>query len=125
MNIQFILDGLQSTHTRKVYGFFDLLGEIGGIKEIILLIIGLVLMPFNEGLADIYLFKKLFKFKFDKNANSFKDFDISKVSPWTILCNRLAHCFSKEDPKTLKFLKKTVQKCESIVAEETNIVKIM
>ena len=45
--ISIFLDEIQTTHTRKVYAILDAFGDFGGIKEVLLLIIGIVLNPLN------------------------------------------------------------------------------
>ena len=41
-------DNSQVLHERAVYGFLDLLGDLGGVMEIILLCFGIFLSPLSE-----------------------------------------------------------------------------
>ena len=36
------------THARKIYGFIDLLGDLGGVTEVIMLVFGFLLFPVSE-----------------------------------------------------------------------------
>ena len=46
MNVQ--LDQIGVSENRSIYGFLDLLGDLGGVMEIILLAFGFFLNPFSE-----------------------------------------------------------------------------
>ena len=35
-------------HTREVYGFIDILGDLGGVLEVIMVVMGGILMPISE-----------------------------------------------------------------------------
>ena len=35
-------------HDRKIYGWFDLLGDLGGVTEIVMLMFGLFLLPLSQ-----------------------------------------------------------------------------
>ena len=45
---KFWLQPLSQKHQRKVYGFLDLIGDLGGVTEVILLVFGFFLLPFSE-----------------------------------------------------------------------------
>ena len=49
------LDDIQTQYTRKVYGLFDALSEIGGIERVLTFLLGLFLIPLNERLSAINL----------------------------------------------------------------------
>jgi hypothetical protein len=36
------------THKRKVYGFLDLLGDLGGVTEIVMIVFGFFLFSISE-----------------------------------------------------------------------------
>lgn len=48
VNIDVYRSALQKNHERQVYGFIDLLGDLGGILEVIMVITGGLLMPISE-----------------------------------------------------------------------------
>lgn len=54
------LDGVMVSHSRRVYGFFDLLGELGGVMEVLVIIFGLILFPISEHSFYLNAIKKLF-----------------------------------------------------------------
>ena len=39
------LSQIGSEHQRKIYGFFDLIGDLGGVLELILVLFGIVVSP--------------------------------------------------------------------------------
>jgi len=43
-----VLHNEKITHTRKVYGVLDLLGDFGGVTEVIMLCFGFFLYPIAE-----------------------------------------------------------------------------
>lgn len=50
----------QVKHTRAVYGLIDLLGDLGGVTEVIMLVFGFFLFPVSEHNFTIQATKKLF-----------------------------------------------------------------
>lgn len=48
------------SHERRVYGYFDLLGELGGVMEVLILFFGLFLFPISEHSFYLNAIKKLF-----------------------------------------------------------------
>lgn len=47
-------------YTRKVYGMIDLLGDLGGVIEIVMLFFGFFLYPISEHSFNLEAIKKLF-----------------------------------------------------------------
>lgn len=45
---QIFLTSEEITHGREVYGFLDLLGDLGGVTEVIMLVFGFFLFPISE-----------------------------------------------------------------------------
>ena len=58
-------------HERKIYGFFDLLGDLGGVTEIIMLVFGLFLYPISEHSFILEAANKLY-FARTKDNNMFR-----------------------------------------------------
>ena len=48
-NLRFVmkLDDIKSTHTRQKYGLIGMFGDIGGIFEILIIILGFIVSPYN------------------------------------------------------------------------------
>ena len=44
----FYISDLEKKHARAVYGFIDLLGDLGGVLEVIMVFTGAVLLPISE-----------------------------------------------------------------------------
>ena len=65
---QIFLMSEEITHGREVYGFMDLLGDLGGVTEVIMLVFGIFLFPISEHSYTVQAAKKLFlaKAKDDK-----------------------------------------------------------
>lgn len=51
------------THARKIYGFIDLLGDLGGVTEVIMLVFGFFLFPVSEQSFIVQATKRLFMAK--------------------------------------------------------------
>ena len=47
-------------HTRKIYGIIDLLGDLGGVTEIVMLVFGFFLFPISEHNFYLQATKRLF-----------------------------------------------------------------
>ena len=62
------LDNSEVVHTRKVYGFIDLLGNYGGIKNAMLLLLGLFFRQLNADMALFWMLKKCFSVKVDSGS---------------------------------------------------------
>lgn len=60
--IQSILyhDKVEEIYERRIYNFFDLLGDLGGVSEIIILVFGIFLLPISRHSFTIKATKKLF-----------------------------------------------------------------
>ena len=56
-------DNVLVLHERSIYGFIDLLGDLGGVLEIVLLVFGLFLSPISEYSFNIKAIQKLYKAK--------------------------------------------------------------
>ena len=50
----------QVKHTRAVYGLIDLLGDLGGVTEVVMIVFGFFLFPVSEHTFTIEATKKLF-----------------------------------------------------------------
>ena len=44
----FVLNNKEFHHERSIYGLMDLIGELGGVKEILVSIIGLIMLPISS-----------------------------------------------------------------------------
>lgn len=47
-NARIGLDQLGRQHSRKSYMFFDLLGDLGGVRELFIISFGIFLLPISE-----------------------------------------------------------------------------
>ena len=47
-------------HQRKIYGYLDLLGDLGGVTEVIMIAFGIFLFPVSRHSFTIKATKKLF-----------------------------------------------------------------
>ncbi len=54
------------THTRRLYGIFDILGELAGVTSIIFSILNFVLCPISEFTFYYLAIMKMIKFKIKK-----------------------------------------------------------
>jgi len=54
-------------HHRKCYGAFDLLGDLGGVIEVIMVLFGFMIYPISEHSFMLKATKKLFKARTTKN----------------------------------------------------------
>lgn len=48
------------THKRKIYDIVALLGDLGGVTEVIMLVLGIVLFPISESSYNILSTKRMF-----------------------------------------------------------------
>ena len=55
-------------YSRKIFSLHDAFGDIGGIKELIMLEIGIFIAPYNQHNSDIKLLKNNFRLHI-KNDN--------------------------------------------------------
>ena len=54
------MDQTTILHTRRIYSLFDLLGDLGGVTEVIMLAFGFMLYPISEHSFYLKAIKKLF-----------------------------------------------------------------
>ena len=47
-------------HQRRIYGYLDLLGDLGGVTEVIMIVFGIFLFPISKHSFIIKATKKLF-----------------------------------------------------------------
>ena len=66
-NIVLLLDQTGVAHTRVRYGLFDLLGDLGGVTEVIMLLFGYFLYPISEHSFIIKAANKLFFARTDRD----------------------------------------------------------
>ena len=60
-NTVFWLQANSIIHERAVYGSLDLLGDLGGVTEVVMLIFGFILYPISEHSFTLKAAKKMFK----------------------------------------------------------------
>ena len=60
VRINFFISDLQKMHQRAVYGFIDLLGDLGGVLEVIMVLTGAILMPIAEHHFTLQAAKRIF-----------------------------------------------------------------
>ena len=60
MDYQFMLTSSVFTHKRKIYDIVALLGDLGGVTEVIMLVMGLILFPINESSYNMMSTKRMF-----------------------------------------------------------------
>lgn len=54
------MDQTTIMHGRRIYSLFDLLGDLGGVTEVIMLCFGFMLYPISEHSFHLKAIKKLF-----------------------------------------------------------------
>jgi hypothetical protein len=54
------MDDVVTMNKREVYGFLDLLGDLGGIQDIIILTLGYFIFPVSEFSYNIKALSKMF-----------------------------------------------------------------
>lgn len=59
------MDQVTIQHGRRIYSLFDLLGDLGGVTEVIMICFGFMLYPISEHSFYLKAFKKLFIAKTD------------------------------------------------------------
>ena len=74
-------------HSRRVFGWFDLLGKLGGITHVMMIIFGVFLFPISEHSFVLKAAKKLWIAR-TKDPNLFKkdpkqNLDIKSLTPRT------------------------------------------
>jgi hypothetical protein len=58
--VQFLLSPEVKLNSRRVFGWFDLLGKLGGITNVMMLLFGFFLFPISEHSYVLKVAKKLF-----------------------------------------------------------------
>ena len=68
-------------HQKSKFGFFDLFGDMGGLLDLTIIVVGLFLQPYNYSMFQFYSIKKIYKIKtpfrkllqfmFDRNCRCF------------------------------------------------------
>ena len=64
-------DNVEISHERVIYSFLDLLGDLGGVTEIIMVVFGIFLFPISEHSFHTSALKRMFMAK-TKDDNLFK-----------------------------------------------------
>lgn len=99
LNINFFIDQSEDFYQRKVYNFFDLTGQIGGLYEILSIIGGIFVAFFADKILMLSLMSKLYQVEDEKQEADppvfTQNFRTSRVSP-------VDHMFEEEKtPQTL------------------------
>ena len=63
------------THSRRVYGIFDILGELAGVTDVLEYVFRFLLTPLSHFTFYYHAIMKLFKFK---NSQQIQIFNVSK-----------------------------------------------
>lgn len=66
-NVVLLLDQTGIAHSRRKYGLFDLLGDLGGVTEVIMIFFGFIFYPISEHSFVIKAAKKLFYARTTRN----------------------------------------------------------
>ena len=67
----FYLSDTSNIYTRRIYGIFDIFGEVGGISSVFVALVQLVIGPISEYLYILKSIEKLFILKTkDQTINS-------------------------------------------------------
>lgn len=67
------LESLQETHDRAVYGVIDLLGDLGGVLEVIMVFTGIIFFPISEHHFILQATKRMFLARSSKRDDLFLD----------------------------------------------------
>ena len=65
------MDNTYVKHSRQVYNFLDLLGDLGGVAEIIILVLGVAILPISSHSFQMRIFQRLYLAK-TKDPSIFK-----------------------------------------------------
>jgi len=68
-----ILLSEQIKHTRQIYGWLDLLGDLGGVTEVIMLLFGFFLFPIAEHSFILRAIRKLYLVRTKEGGLFLKD----------------------------------------------------
>jgi len=60
--LHIVLEGKEKIYKRKVYSFLDMLGNIGGLFDGLLILMGFIFNFYNAIMFELSLGKSLFKF---------------------------------------------------------------
>ena len=74
-----MLDPKGVAHSRKVYALFDILGDLGGVIEVIMIVFGFIFFPISEHSYIIRASKKLFYAR-TQDENLFRKRKESKIA---------------------------------------------
>ena len=75
------IDSTFFTHKRKIYDIVALLGDLGGVTEVITLAMGLFLFPISESSYNMMSTKRMFLAR-TKDENLFDEADDQKKKKW-------------------------------------------
>ena len=72
LEIEFRLSPEVNYNSRRVFGWFDLLGKLGGVTNVMMLLFGFIIFPISEHSYVLKVAKKLFIAR-TRDANFFQD----------------------------------------------------
>jgi len=58
--INFFLDDVETYHIREIYDLLGLLGDLGGIQDILIAIVGIFVFPYSEFSFNLKAMQKLY-----------------------------------------------------------------
>ena len=71
------------THKRQIYDIVALLGDLGGVTEVITLVLGLLLFPISESSYNMMSTKRMFLAR-TKASDLFDEADEKKKKKWML-----------------------------------------
>ena len=80
------LTGGQITHKRKIYDIVALLGDLGGVTEVITLAMGILLFPIAESSYNMMSTKRMFLAR-TKDSQLFDEADEDMKKKWLVSAN--------------------------------------
>lgn len=103
VRINIYRSALQKSHERQVYGFIDLLGDLGGILEVIMVVTGGLIMPISEHHYILQAAKRIF---------------MARTSDPTLFQHiRKGNCNLENNSKMIKYTDyKTIQQYATVTA---------
>ena len=60
MNVSLMFSEIETKHVREVYDFFGLIGDLGGISELFVLILGIFVFRYSEFSYNLKALEKLY-----------------------------------------------------------------
>ena len=75
------LSSTMFTHKRKIYDIVALLGDLGGVTEVITLVMGILLFPISESSYNMMSSKRMFLAR-TKDTNLFEDAHEDDKKKW-------------------------------------------